>query len=40
MVLKVELAVNLLLIISGILAIGLANFLNHYVIRRLEPSRP
>jgi len=39
-VLKVEPAVNLLLIISGILAIGLANFLNYYAIQSLGASLP
>ncbi|MEM2930684.1 MAG: DMT family transporter [Thermoproteota archaeon] len=39
-VLKAEPAVNLLLIVSGILAIGLANFLNYYAIQRLGASLP
>jgi drug/metabolite transporter (DMT)-like permease len=39
-VLKVEPALNLLLIASGILAVGLANFLNYSAIRRLGASLP
>ncbi|MBO3798706.1 MAG: DMT family transporter [Thermoproteota archaeon] len=39
-VLKVEPVVILLLIVSGILAIGLANFLNYYAIQRLGASLP
>jgi drug/metabolite transporter (DMT)-like permease len=39
-VLKVDPALNLLLIVSGILAVGLANFLNYSAIRRLGASLP
>ncbi|MCX8183936.1 MAG: DMT family transporter [Crenarchaeota archaeon] len=39
-VLKAEPIVNLLLIVSGILAIGLANFLNYYAIQRMGASLP
>ncbi|MBO3832367.1 MAG: DMT family transporter [Candidatus Brockarchaeota archaeon] len=39
-VLKAGPAVNLLLAVSGILAIGVANFLNYYAIQRLGASLP
>ncbi len=39
-VFNVELTINLLLIVSGILSIGFANFLNYYAIGRLGASLP
>jgi drug/metabolite transporter (DMT)-like permease len=40
MVLKAEPVVNLMLVVSGVLAIGLANFLNYYAIQKLGASLP